>query len=363
MLVIHGGQHDGAEAIGQLQSNFIAGNSPQGISKIPYIKADFQLLAVAGNRALVFCRADGVIGTHTNHLIGEHAADRALVLFRNDQTNAINGGCQVGHISHQLDGAVGGDDPLPIQEVTLQQTADQSCAADLEQDVLGADGERGITLSIGQNLFHFLQALGRNNEGQGPVHGIFGMESPAGQTETVNSNGRNHAFIYFKPDASVNGPALVIGNRENGAGNQILQRALGNIDAAAVAHIGQFRIIIGRLGGNGERRVTGPDGDLKIVIHHHGYRAFRHTADNITEELCRQYAGAGIGNLAVDKISNSGLHIIAGEAQTGTGFAKNTLDHRQAALLSNGTAGNIQALEKLTFFTGETHTLRSFSLI
>ena len=48
MLIIGGGQDDGAEAVGQLQGHLLAGNHPQSVGKIAHIEADFQFLAVTG---------------------------------------------------------------------------------------------------------------------------------------------------------------------------------------------------------------------------------------------------------------------------------------------------------------------------
>ena len=62
------------------------------------------------------------------------------MLFRNDQTYAVHRGSQIAHIGHQLDGAVGRNHTTPIQEVAFQQTTYQGGIADLEQNVLGAQG-------------------------------------------------------------------------------------------------------------------------------------------------------------------------------------------------------------------------------
>ena len=46
LFVICRGHDDGAEAVGQLQRNFLRRNGLQGIGQIADIEADFQLLAV-----------------------------------------------------------------------------------------------------------------------------------------------------------------------------------------------------------------------------------------------------------------------------------------------------------------------------
>ena len=60
-LVVHGGQHDGAQTVGQLQGHLLGGHCLQCIGQIADIEADFQLLAVAGQIAAVFCGADVVL--------------------------------------------------------------------------------------------------------------------------------------------------------------------------------------------------------------------------------------------------------------------------------------------------------------
>ena len=102
LLVVHGGQDDGAQAVGQLQGDLLAGHSPQGIGEIPDIEADLQLLAVAGDGALILGGADGGVGAQHQHLIAEHAAHGALELLGNDQADTLDGAGQITQILYKV---------------------------------------------------------------------------------------------------------------------------------------------------------------------------------------------------------------------------------------------------------------------
>ena len=82
---------------------------------------------------------------------------------------------------------------------------------------------------------------------------------------------------------------------------------------------------------------------------------FGKSADDIAEELGGQDALAGVGDLSFYIIGNSGFHVIAGEADAQTCLAQDTFDGGQTALLGDGAACNVQALNQHTFFTGKTH--------
>ena len=262
----------------------------------------------------------------------------------------------------QLNGAICGHNSAPIQEVTLQQAADQGGVADFKQNVLGAQGEGGVFLGIGQDLFHFLQAGGRHHEGQGAAGGIFRMPGAAGQAEAVHSDGGNGIFLHFKFDTGMDGAALVLGHGKNGAADQLLQLVLRDLDGTAGVDVGQLGIVLGGLGGDGKGGVTGPDGHLVVVIHHDGDGTLRQAADNITKEAGRQDALTGFGHISLQGVGDAGFHIVAGEAHAVAGPAQDAFDHSQAALLSDRPAGNCQARGQHIFFTGKTHTRGSFLL-
>ena len=125
-------------------------------------------------------------------------------------------------MGHQLDGTVGGNHLPPVQELSLQKTADQGGVAHLEQNVLGAQGEGGILVGIGDDFLHFLQSGGGDHEVQLPLGTLLRMEGPTGQTEAVHSHGGDGVVGHFKFDAGVNGTALILGHGKNGAGDQLL---------------------------------------------------------------------------------------------------------------------------------------------
>ena len=86
---ISGGQHDGTQAVGQLQHHFFTGNHSQSIGKISYIQANFQILAVTGNGAAVFCGTDGGICPQLDNLITENATYGGLWNWK-DQKHSLS---------------------------------------------------------------------------------------------------------------------------------------------------------------------------------------------------------------------------------------------------------------------------------
>ena len=181
------------------------------------------------------------------------------------------------------------------------------------------------------------------------------MEGPPGQTEAVHGDGGNPVLLHLELDAGVNGPGLIFRHGKNRAGNHVFQGVLGDPDGFSRVDVRQVGVIVGRLGGNGERCITGPDGHLEALVHHHGHRSLRQAADDVAEEPGRQDALAGVGHVGGDQVADGRLHVIAGEAQAVSGPAENAFDGGKAALLCDGTARDIQAADQHTFFTGKAH--------
>ena len=258
-------------------------------------------------------------------------------------------------MSHQLHGAIGGNHLLPLQEVAVQQTADQSGSSDLEQNVPGAQRKGSIVIRIREDLFHFLQSRSGNHKCQRSAGADLRMVSPACQTEAVHRNGGNGLVFHFKTNAGVDGTGLIFRNGEDGAGDQALQGILRDLNAATLAHVGQFGVIIGRFCRNGKGCKTCTDGNLVAFVHHHSDRTLGQTADDITKQLGRQNALAGIGDFRRDLIGDGSFHVVTGQTQTHSSPAENAFNHRQAGLLSHRTAGNIQSGNQNIFFTGKTH--------
>ena len=287
---------------------------------------------------------------------------RSLILFRNHQTHTLNGGSQIRNIGHQLYGAVGGDHLTPIQEIAIQQTADQGGIADLVQNVLRSQGEGCIFIGIGKDLFHFLQALCRHNIAQAAANGTFCVPGTASQTETVHGNGGNAIVLHLELDTGQHRAALIDRNGKDRTADQILQCVLGNVNGTAAVNVRQLRVILGTFCTDSKGSVTAADRYLIILIHHDGNRTFRQAADDISKESCGQDAGTDLGNFGIDLVRNGSFHIIAGKGQAVSGSAENALQNSQTALLCNGTACNIQALHQHTFFTGKTHKHFPFCL-
>ena len=222
--------------------------------------------------------------------------------------------------------------------------------------MLGTQGKGGALLAVHQDFFHFLEACGGNHEAHGPAGASLGVVAAAGQAEAVHGHGGDSLLGDLKLDAGVDGPGLVLGHGEDGAGDQLLQLALGNPDGPAGVHVRQLRVIIGALGGDGEGGVACPDGHLVILVHHHGDGTLGESSDDVTEELGREDALAGVGHLGLHVVGDGGFHVIAGEAQTVSRPAEDTLDDGKAALGGHGAARNVQTLNQHIFFTGKTHT-------
>ena len=181
------------------------------------------------------------------------------------------------------------------------------------------------------------------------------MVGAARQTETVHGDGGDGIVGNFKFHAGVDGAGLIFADRENGAGNQLLQSVLRYPDGVTGIDVRQIGIVVGALGGNGEGGKARPDGDLEVFIHHHGDRPFGQTADNVTEQSGGQNARARVADLRFNQIGNGGFHIVAGKGDAGTGPAEDPLNGGKTALLRHGSSGNIQSLHQGIFFTGKSH--------
>ena len=153
----------------------------------------------------------------------------------------------------------------------------------------------------------------------------------------------------------MNRATLILADGKNGAGNQLFQFVLRNMDCPSVTHVRQLRIILGGLGGNGKGSVPCPDGDFVVLVHHHGHRPLRQTADDIADQLRREDALPHVGHVRIDLIGDGGFHIITGEAQSLSGLAEDSFDDGQTALLGDGTTRNVQSRDQHVFFTGKTH--------
>ena len=223
-----------------------------------------------------------------------------------------------------------------------------------------SDGKTGFIRRIGENFLNFLQAGRGHHEGAGPAGGRVEMEGPAGQTEAVHGDGGNSGILHLEFHTGMDGPALIFGHGEDGSADQLLQSVLGHINGAAHIDVGQFGVILGVLGGDGEGGVAGADRHLIALVHHNGDGAFRQTADDVAEELGGQDAHTGVGNLGVDGVGNGGFHIVARQAQVHAGAAEDALDDGKTALLSHRPGGNVQAGQEHAFFTGKAHRDSSF---
>ena len=222
--------------------------------------------------------------------------------------------------------------------------------------MLAAQQEGSAFLRIRQDFFQLLQTLGGNHKVHLSAQALFGMVGPSCQTEAVHCHGGYGGIGNLKFHAVVDGPGLIVGHGENGAGNQLLQLVLGNQNGPAVVHVGQFRIILGAFGGNGKGGKARPDGHLILgFLHHHGDGALRHTPDNVAKETGRQNAGARLHHIGVNIAGNAGFHIVAGERNTVTCLAENAFNQAQAALYGHCPGGYIESLQQCVFFTGKAH--------
>ena len=229
--------------------------------------------------------------------------------------------------------------------------------------MLAAQQEGGGILGIRQNLFQFLQALGRNDEAHLPAKPLLGVIGPPGQTEAVHGNGGHRGIGYLEFYAVVDRPGLIVGHREDGSGNQLLQPVLGNLDRPSVIDVGQLGVILGIFRGNGKGGEARPDGYLEGRIHHNGNRPFRQTADNVAEEFGGQDTFAGFSYIGFNIIGDAGLHIITCEGNTVSGSAQDALDQAQRAFDRYGTGRDIESLKQLIFFTGKAHARSSFLVL
>ena len=180
--------------------------------------------------------------------------------------------------------------------------------------MLRTQGKGRVILHVRENFFHFLQSGGGNHEIHLPSGTLLRVEGAPGKPEAVHGHGRNRGVRHLKLHAGMNRPTLIFADGKNGTGNQLFQFILRNMDCPSVAHIRQLRIILGGLGGNGKGSIARPDGDLIILVHHHGHRPLRQAADNVAEQLRREDALPHVGHVRIDLIGDGGFHIITGEA-------------------------------------------------
>ena len=154
----------------------------------------------------------------------------------------------------------------------------------------------------------------------------------------------------------MDGTTLILRHGEDGAADHLLQLPLGDGHRPAGIHVGQLRVVVAVLRGDGEGGKARTDGHLVGLVHHHGDGPLGQPPDDVAEELGREDALAGIGDLGLDFVGNGGFHIIARQTNSQTRLAENPFDDGEAALLGHGAAGDIQALHQTVFFTGKSHS-------
>ena len=161
--------------------------------------------------------ADGGDGAEIRRILAEFAAHRAFELFGDDQTDTFDG---IGHfrdVYRQLDRLVLRQDAPPVQEFTLQQTADQRCLADGEEDMLAAEEECAGFVRIAEDFFRFLQRCGRHDEFERPPDRFLRFPAAQRQPVAVDGDDRNRGILNLKQAAGMDGAGLIFADGKAGA--------------------------------------------------------------------------------------------------------------------------------------------------
>ena len=217
------------------------------------------------------------------------------------------------HVGRQFDGIFRGQHPPPIEEFTLQQTANQSGFPNLEHQMLAAQGEPGFLVGVAQDFFHFFQRGAGGYKGHDTAGSLLKMEPAQGQTIAVHGHHSHIGFRDLKAAAGVDRAGLIFRNRKNGAGDQLLQRPLGDRNAVGVFHIGQLRIVFGVSSRNGKGGNAAADGHLVVVVHRDGDLLIGELPHNIKKQAGRKNTSTSLHNLCRYRNGNTGFQIITSE--------------------------------------------------
>ncbi|WP_278360583.1 hypothetical protein, partial [[Ruminococcus] torques] len=103
--------------------------------------------------------ADRGNGAEIRGILTEAAADGAFELLRDDEADTLDGIGHLCHVDRQLDRLVLRKHAPPVEEFTLEQTADERRFADRKEDMLAAKEEGAGLVGIAEDLFRFLATL------------------------------------------------------------------------------------------------------------------------------------------------------------------------------------------------------------
>ena len=174
------------------------------------------------------------------------------------------------------------------------------------------------------------------------------------QPEAIHRHSSDGIIGDLELHAVVDGACLIVRHGEDGAGDKLFEFVLRNADGVAAADIRQVGVFVGGFCADGKGGVAGADGHMVLLVHHNGDGSFGQAANDVTEQLGED-ALALVGDIGGNLIGNGSFHIVAGKGDAAASLTENTLDGRQGAFLRHSAPGNVQPLQKQTFFTGKSH--------
>lgn len=158
----------GLNPIDEFQRALCIRDRAQRVEQVPAVEADLHILSVARDLADVMRLADGGDGAEIRRILAEFEQHRTC-LFGEIRPHTFDES-SFSRRYRQLDRLVLRQDAPPVQEFTLQQTADQRCLADGEEDMLAAKEERAGFVRIVEDFSaSFSAAAGTTNLSVRPI--------------------------------------------------------------------------------------------------------------------------------------------------------------------------------------------------
>ena len=225
-----------------------------------------------------------------------------------------------------------------------------------------ADGDGALA---GADALHLAEGGAGHHEGEALVlANIFQFFPSQSQAVAVHRDHGELAVLHLKEGAGVDGAALVVADGEESLGNHGTQHALLQDHGILLLHRGQ----LGEFLGVGTQDVEFAHATFNvdhIVLGGENHHVIGHFADNFAEQAGGEDQGAGLLDLGGDGGLDSGLQVIAGEAQAGVRLDEDALHGGNRALggYRPGGCGNRSGKQRL--FTGKFHgcsSLWMFSL-
>ena len=174
-------------------------------------------------------------------------ANRVFQLFRHDQRDTLDALDQLLAIRRNLVLELLRNGRTVVEKLAVDQTSNESRAADAKQNVLGIRENLDNIVIIVQNSFDLAQGRARHNKLHIAGNALDGLTAYR-QAVAVNGHDVQAAAFDFKQAAGVDGLGFVIRNRENGLRDHALEDGLRQREPLVAGHISQSRIFVSLAG-------------------------------------------------------------------------------------------------------------------